>query len=513
MLRKILDYQLALVENNKYLSKIHPLIAAGDTFFYEAPNRTQKGPHIRDAVDLKRWMILVVFALIPCILMAMWNTGLQSFVYSSGDYKLMDEYLSSLGSLSDYFAFVGKDNRWMTILATGAYAFLPIMIISYAVGGLCEGIFACIRKHDIAEGFLVTGMLYPLVLPPTIPYWMAAVGVAAGIVIGKELFGGTGMNIMNPALCCRAFMFFTFPGRMSGDVWVGTNTTTVRESLIKMNQEAGKGVLDAYSQATPLAKFNISMDIKRVHVDAIASNNIGDKVSTFETVKQYFQKWISTGSHDGTLGDLTADQLRQFVTGPLKEGGLGLSPGSFEDAYQFAGLNYGIGPLNNDWGFILGNKLGCMGETSVIACLLGALFIIYTAVGSWRTMLAMGLGVFITASLFQMGSTFLGADGGAWAPAQFGLPAYKHIIIGGLAFGLVFMATDPVSSPDMDSAKWIYGLFIGLVTVVIRTINPAYPEGVMLAIILGNCFHPLFDYYAAKIYRRRAQRARRTATA
>lgn len=510
MLRRFLDYQLALTEKYKWLSYLRPLVVAGDTFLYEAPVNTQSSPHIRDAVDLKRWMLVVIFALVPPIFMALWNTGLQSFVYSSGDYQLMDEYLASLGSFGDYFAFAFKDGRYLTIFKEGALAFLPVVFVSYAVGGMCEALFASIRKHEIAEGFLVTGMLYPLILPPTIPLWMVAVGVAAGTIIGKELFGGTGMNIVNPALCCRAFLFFTFPGKMSGDVWVGRNPTVVRESLLKMNQDAGKGILDGYSQATPMAQFNISSDIKRIHVDAIATNDVGDQVSTYDTVRQYFDNWNGLGGHNATLGELTQEQVKQFVTTPFAEGGLGLTPGAYEDAYQFSGLNYGIESQNSDWAFFLGNKLGSMGETSFLACMIGALILIYAAVGSWRTMVAMGLGAFVAALLFQFGSAFFGVDGGAWAPAQLGFPAYKHLLMGGVVFGLVYMATDPVSSPAMNSAKWLFGIFVGVVAIGIRVINPAFPEGVMLAILLGNVFAPLFDYYAVKRMRRRAHRVSTT---
>ena len=503
MLRRFLDFQLHLTETSPYLKKARPLVQALDTFLYEPADTTLHAPHVRDAVDLKRWMSIVILALIPAILMAIWNTGIQSFVYSSGDYLLMDEYLASLGSLQDYFAFAFKDNRYLEILKEGLLAFIPVMIVSYAVGGMWEGLFAAVRGHEIAEGFLVTGMLYPLILPPTIPLWMVAVGVSAGVILAKELFGGTGMNIMNPALACRTFLFFTFPGKMSGDVWVGRNPTTVRESLLKMNQDAGKTTLDGYSQATGLARFNISPEIKKIHVDAIASNTIGSKVDTYPAVQEHFSKWQAASNQSENLGELTGEQIKTFVTTPATEGGLGLSPGAYEDAYHFSALNYGIGETHSDLGFFLGNKLGSMGETSTLACLIGAAILIFTAVGSWRTMVAMALGAFITASLFQHGALFLGAEGGAWAPATLCLPAYKHLLLGGLAFGLVYMATDPVSSPGINGAKWVYGIFIGVVALIIRTINPAYPEGVMLAIILGNCFAPLIDYYAAKIHRRR----------
>lgn len=505
MLRRILDYQLTLAEKGKPLHWLHPLIEANDTFLYEAPINTTRGPHIRDAIDIKRWMILVVVALIPCILMAIWNTGLQKFVYTSGNFQLMNEFLNGSQSWQGYLDFVSKENRYLTVIKEGLAAFLPLVLISYGVGGLWEVLFACVRKHPISEGFLVTGILYVLVLPPTIPYWMAAVGVSAGVVLGKEVFGGSGMNIVNPALACRAFLFFTFPGRMTGDIWVGTNPTVVRKSLMEMNKAAHTTPIDGYSQATKLTQFNINHDIKRIHIDAIATNDIGSQTRNYDLIAPQFEQWNAHGDHHATLGQLTQDQLRDFVTSPLAQGGLGLSPGYYEDAYHFSSLNYGLG-YNDDWGFFFGNKLGSMGETSTFACLLGALFLIYTGVGSWRTMVAMGLGAYLTALFLELGSTFLNAEGGAWTAASFGFPAYKHLILGGLAFGAVFMATDPVSSPSIPLAKWIYGLFCGVIAIVIRVINPAYPEGVMLAILMGNVFAPLFDYYAAKTFRKRSLR-------
>lgn len=501
MLRKSLDYLLSLTEKGKPLYRLHPLVSAADTFLYEPPLRTTRGPHIRDAVDIKRWMTIVILSLIPCILMAIWNTGLQSFVYSSGNYKLMTEYLNSSHTFSDYFSFVGKEDRYLTIIWLGIKAFVPVMLISYMVGGFWEAVFAVVRKHDIAEGFLVTGMLYPLILPPTIPYWMVAVGVSVGVIFAKEIFGGTGMNIMNPALACRTFLYFAYPGKMSGDVWAGTNPTIVRESLIKMNQDGKTTSLDGFSQATPLARYNVSHDIKRVHIDAIASNNMGKDVSSYDVVEKHFNKWNAAGNHQATFGELTQDQMRQFVTSPTADGGLGLSPGSYEDAYHFSSLNYGLGH-NGDGSFFFGDRLGSMGETSVIACIIGAIILIYTGVGSWRTMVAMGLGAFLMAFCFEWGSKVFGSDGGAWNPAAYGFPAYKHLLLGGLAFGLVFMATDPVSSPSLNSAKWVYGLLVGMISIMIRGINPAYPEGVMLAIITGNVFAPLLDYYAARNFRR-----------
>lgn len=509
MLRRLLDYQLSLTEKGKFLHRLRPLVEATDTFLYEAPLNTSRAPHIRDAVDIKRWMLLVVFALIPCILMAIWNTGLQSFVYASGDYKLMNEYLSEATSLTGYFDFAFKDNRYLSILKEGLFALLPVVIITYAVGGFCEALFATVRQHEISEGFLVTGILYALILPSTIPYWMVAVGVAAGVILGKEVFGGSGMNIVNPALACRAFLFFTFPGKMSGDVWVGTNPTVMRESLLKMNQDAHTTALDGYSQATWLARYNIPPEIKSIHVDAIATNDIGSQVVTFPAIEQHFNQWKEVGQQQATLTQLEPNQLREFVTSPLTDGGLGLSSGYYEDAYHFASLKYGLGH-SNDWNLFLGDKLGSMGETSILACLIGAFILIWTGVGSWRTMAGMGLGAFITAFLFEMGARFFGAEGGAWNPATLAFPAYKHLLLGGLAFGLVFMATDPVSSPATKLGRWIYGMLAGLVTIVIRAINPAYPEGVMLAILMANVFAPLIDYYVVQYSRKRSMRRVRT---
>lgn len=509
MLRRFLDYQLSLTQEGKPLQQLRPLIEAGDTFLYEAPINTRHSPHIRDAIDVKRWMILVVFALIPCILAAIWNTGVQSFVYSSGDAHLMKEFLSSKASWHAYLDFASHDHRYFSILKEGLAIFLPLTLLVYAVGGFWEALFAIFRGHEISEGFLVTGILYVLILPPTIPYWMAAIGISAGVVLGKEIFGGSGMNIVNPALASRCFLFFTFPGRMSGDVWVGQNPSQIRHSLVQMNQNAHTGPLDGYTQATKLNQFNISPEIKKIHVDAIAANDLGNQVDSYPLIEKQFSQWSASSGHEGTLGSINEDVLRQFVTAPMQEGGLGLSSGYYEDAYQFSSLNFGLGPTNNDWSFFFGDKLGSMGETSTFAILLGALILIWTGVGSWRTMLAVFLGAFLTASFFEYGSYFFAASKGAFVSAQFGFPAYKHLLLGGLAFGAVFMATDPVSSPSTPLAKWIYGLFIGLVAIIIRLINPAYPEGVMLAILVGNVFAPLFDHYTVRFQQNRRKRRAR----
>jgi len=288
---------------------------------------------------------------------------------------------------------------------------------------------------------------------------------------------------------------------MSGDIWVGTNPTVVTQSLSSMNANAAVAGLDGYTQSTGGTVFNISEDIKRVHVDAIAGNTLGTDLPTQSVIDAQLGKWNAMNSTSINMGDMTAEQLQSFVTAPLSGGGLALPAESYESASQFASLKYQIGHMT-DGHFFFGDMLGSMGETSTFACLLGALFLIYTGVGSWRTMLGVVLGALGAASLFQFGSEFLGVDGGAWNPAKFHFEAYRHLLFGGLAFGLVFMATDPVSSPSMNGAKWIYGLFIGSLVVVIRTINPAYPEGTMLAILLGNVFAPLIDHYAVRKYRR-----------
>lgn len=513
MLRRLLDFQLSFFEKGKPLHRMRPLVSALDAFFYEVPLNTKYPPYIRDAVDIKRWMVLVVVALLPTILMAIWNTGLQKMVYASGDYQFMNAYLKASESFKGYFDFAFTDQRYLTILKLGALAFLPVMIISYLVGGLMEGIFAALKGHEIAEGFLVTGMLYPLVLPPTIPYWMVALGVAFGVVIGKELFGGTGMNILNPALTARAFLFFTFPGKMTGDVWVGTNPTTVAKSLQQMNAAAGLSEIDGYTQATPLQGLNGAIpEIKQIHVDAIASHTIGNEAAHYDLVQTHFSQWKeATATAAADLGSLTTDQLRSFVTAPFEQGGFGLMPGNFGAAHSAAESIYGLGRFT-DGNLFWGNLIGSMGETSTFACLLGALFLIWTGIGSWRTMAAYGIGAFVTAYLFQFFSTHFGVDGGAWNPAKFAMPAYRQLLMGGLAFGLVYMATDPVSSPGMRSSRWVYGILIGVVTILIREINPAYPEGVMLAILFGNVFAPLIDHYAVRNYRkffmRKASRGR-----
>ncbi|MCB1116152.1 MAG: NADH:ubiquinone reductase (Na(+)-transporting) subunit B [Chlamydiia bacterium] len=486
ILRKVLDFQLAATAEGKRLERFRPLVSAIDAFFYEVPIRTKGGPHIRDMIDLKRWMMIVVYALVPCILMAIWNSGLQGFVYGIGNIHLYDAYLKASETFGGYFAF-GKEHFW-PIVSKGLIAFVPVMLISYAVGGFWEVLFAIIRRHEVSEGFLVTGMLFALILPSTIPYWMVAAGVSAGVVIGKELFGGTGMNILNPALVCRAFLFFTFPTKMTGPIWVGTNPTEIAQSIRQMNEASGE--IDGITQASLLSRFNMSNDVKRIHVDAIGSAyNISPK--TKPVIDHQLKAW----KKGVTLSTLTDAERKQFVITPLSEGGLGLPPDYYEEAQAFAEFRYAQGRLT-DGNLFFGNRIGSFGETSILAALLGALLLIYTRIGSWRTMVGVAIGAMLAALLFEWGALHIGPHGGAFNPAKFALPAYKHFLIGSLVFGLVFMATDPVSSPYMRGARWAYGIFIGILVIVIRAINPAYPEGVMLAILIGNVFAPLFDHHA-----------------
>lgn len=518
--RRFIDFQMQMTEKGKPFARMRPLVAALDSFFFERSEPTKNRPHIRDAVDLKRWMVLVVIALLPCIIMAIWNTGAQKYVYGSADLQLFRTFQESCHSLKDYTNFFLEQDRWKTVLLYGLETFLPIVIIAYAAGGLCEAVFACVRGHEIAEGFLVSGILFALILPPTIPYWMAAFGVAIGIIISKELFGGTGMNIVNPAMFCRIFLFFSFPAQMSGDVWVGDNALSMRQSLITMNSQGALKGVDAISQASLLHRMNVGLDVRRIHADVIKTYIGGDKVPSPESapiIEKQLVAWKSAHAKapvDPTktvvqnIQSLPREEMREFLTDPIAKEGLGLSAEKFEGAWYFSELESGQGIMTN-WNFFLGNKIGSFGETSILASLLGALFLIWTGIGSWRTMLGVILGTLGTASLFYGAVILFGSDGGAWAPAVFTFPPYKHLLLGGLMFGLVFMATDPVSSPSIPLARWVYGIVIGMITVIIRYINPAYPEGVMLAIITANVMAPLLDHYAAAYTRsvRRAQRA------
>ena len=501
MLRRFLDFQLTLTEKNKPLSRLRPLAQAIDTFFYKSDEQTTAGPHIRDSIDTKRVMGLVVLALLPCTLMAIWNTGVQQLVYGSFNATLLGDYFQASHSLKSYFAFCFAQNRIWSILFHGLSTFIPVLLISYIVGGFWEVFFAIVRRHAISEGFFVTGLLFALILPSTIPFWMVAVGVSIGVVIGKEIFGGTGMNIVNPALICRAFLFFSFPTKMTGDVWIGTNPTQIQESIATINKEIHAEPVDGYSQDSMLNLLNISPEIKQLHIETLALA-FKQHTANETLIANQLKRWTKQRSIQADIYTLTPDQRKEFITSPIPEGGLGLHPLNYDAAVHFTRLKYGQGILTNG-NFFFGNRIGSMGETSILAALLGALLLIITGIGSWRIMLATCLGAYLCATLFQLGAMYLAPYHGAWHPAKFFFPPYKQFLIGSLSFGLVFMATDPVSAPSLNTSRILYGLIIGALTIVIRLINPAYSEGVMLAILFANILSPFLDHIVLNLSKRK----------
>jgi len=377
-----------LFQKGGRLQRLFPLYEAQEAFLFTPRDVTEGAPHVRDAIDLKRYMILVLFALIPSLLFGMWNAG-------------------HLANWANGVRGTGVWNQFGLDLWNGAVRVMPIVLTSYAVGGLWEVLFACVRKHEINEGFLVTGMLFPLTLPPTIPLWQVAVGISFGVVIGKEIFGGTGFNILNPALTARAFLFFAYPSRMSGDsVWIGVSSPA--------------GVVEGFSGATSLA--------------VAAAEPVG---------------------------------------------------GNVVEALARAGFTL----RSMAWGV----EGGSIGETSIFPILLGAGLLILTGVGSWRIMTGGVLGLAAAAALFNVLA-------GPQSSPFLSLPFYVHLVMGSFAFGIVFMATDPVSSSASNPGKWIYGFLIGAMTVVIRVANPAFPEGVMLSILFMNVMAPLIDYIVLQVH-------------
>jgi Na+-transporting NADH:ubiquinone oxidoreductase subunit B len=407
-LRKILDSQAPLFEEKGKLEKLYPLYEAADTFLY-TPGETTRGPsHVRDALDLKRMMSIVVLALLPCVIMACYNTGYQaslgasSYIASTNAIAGGESYDSAIQSTLGWRSLVAglpsPDSFWGNLLL-GATYFLPVYIVCMTAGGICEVLFSIIRKHEVNEGFLVTGLLFPLTLPPSIPLWQVAVGIIFGVVIGKEVFGGTGRNFLNPALTARAFLYFAYPAQSSGDkVWNAF------------------GNVDGISGATVLG-------------------NVAALPNKAEAVK-YLQ--------------------------------------------DFDYANYGFGFC-----------MGSMGETSTLFCALGAFVLVLTGIGSWRIMLSVLLAGLATASAVHFSS----GDSNA---AMFAMTPIQHLLVGSFAFGLVFMATDPVSASKTNVGKYIYGGLIGFLVIMIRVINPAYPEGMMLAILVGNVFAPLIDYFVTQ---------------
>jgi Na+-transporting NADH:ubiquinone oxidoreductase subunit B len=360
------------------LENYYPAYQAIETIALTPGLVTKSGPHIRDAVDLKRFMIMVVFCITPCALFGIFNAGYQSLTYAG---------VESPGLLA--------------CVAQGLYRFLPLYIITLVAGGSVEAIFSVVRKHEINEGFLVSSLLFPLILPPTCPLWMAAIGIIFGVVIGKEVFGGTGMNIFNPAMTARCFLFFAYPAQMSGglEVWVAP--------AIDFSSFSPLPYIDAISGATPL-------------MSAYNSELAGN--------------------------------------------------------YEF-------------WHMLIGLIPGCIGETSALLALVGGIALV--------TMIGCVIGALATATLFTVLSPETARELHTMSP-------FNHLVMGGFAFGAVFMATDPVSGPATGVGRWIYGILIGTLAVLIRNINPAYPEGMMLAILFMNLFAPLIDHYVmeARIKRR-----------
>jgi len=359
------------------LKRFFPIYEMMDTITFWTNKETESGPHIRDSLDLKRMMIIVVIALIPATLFGIINIGFQE----------------SLAA--------GLARGWIANFTVGLKLFIPVMLVSYATGGFWEILFAIIRKNEVDEGFLVTGLLIPLILPPTIPLWQVVVATSFGIVIGKMIFGGTGMNIFNPALVTRAFIFFAYPQQISGDqVWISA--------------------ADGISGATPLA----------IPAAAVSEN----AVRLLENVQQFDYSW---------------------------------------------------------WNMFMGWIPGSIGETSALMILIGAVFLIYTKIGSWRIILGSFIGLVVTAFITNYFS-------GYSTNTMLTLQPHYHLVMGGFLFGTVFMATDPVSAAYTDRGRWIYGFMIGALTVIIRSVNPAYPEGTMLAILLMNAFSPLIDYFVVQ---------------
>tara|TARA_B110000014_G_C20106268_1_gene581800 strand:- start:472 stop:1686 length:1215 start_codon:yes stop_codon:yes gene_type:complete len=394
-LRNILDSQKPLFQKGGKFEKFHYLFEAGETFLFVPDEVTKnKGVQVRDAIDLKRLMMTVVIAMLPCLLFGIWNVGHQHFI-----------------ALGISATFIDK-------IILGSTVVLPIVLVSYTAGGIVEVIFSTIRRHPINEGFLVTGMLIPLIMPPGIPLWQVALATVFAIVIAKEVFGGTGMNILNVALTARVFLYFGFPSDISGDVWTYYG-------------EDNKEVISGYSGATPL----------------------------------------SLGA--STVDNQGSEPLLNLLDGYSND----ISQSEF---YSFSNM-------------FIGSIPGSIGETSALMCLLGAFILIFTGVGSWRIMLSVFIGAYVMGLIFNL----IGSN-------EFMLisPEY-HFVFGGLAFGAVFMATDPVSAAQTETGKWIYGFMIGFLTVLIRIFNPAYPEGIMLAILFMNVFVPLIDFYVVDANKKR----------
>jgi Na+-transporting NADH:ubiquinone oxidoreductase subunit B len=387
-LRNLVDSMKPAFAKGGKLEKLHWVFDGLETFLFTPGHATEKGAHIRDGIDLKRTMSIVIMAMLPCLLFGMWNVGHQHYL--------------AIGE------FVGRGDGFWEKFLFGAIKVLPIVVVSYGVGLGIEFLFTTIKGHPIQEGYLVSGMLIPLVMPVDTPLWMVAIGSAFAVVIGKEVFGGTGMNVLNVALTARAFLFFAYPTMMSGDkVWVNTSL------------EPGQAVVDGFSGAT-------------------------------------------------SLGHAAAGNMAGVV--PM---------------------------LDSFWGF----EAGSIGETSAFACLIGAAILIITGIGSWRIMLAVLLGGVAISGLFNLVGPSIGN-------AYMQIPVLHQLMLGSFFFGLVFMATDPVTAAQTNTGKWIYGFLIGVMAILIRVVNPAYPEGMMLAILFMNVMAPTIDHFVVQSnIKRRMKRA------
>jgi Na+-transporting NADH:ubiquinone oxidoreductase subunit B len=371
-------------------TKMAPAFNAIHTFLYLPNETTQNGTHIKAADDLKRTMNTVIMAMVPCLIFGMFNAGYQHYL--------------ALGTIEASNGFLGDSFWTIENLIVGAWKVIPLLIVSYGVGLLIEFIFAVIKGHEVEEGYLVTGMLVPLIVPVDLPLWMLAVAVAFGVVIGKEVFGGTGMNILNPALTIRAFLFFAYPTWMSGDkVWVHGAVERA-------------GTADAISGETILGSYAQSQDV----------------------------------------------------------------------VYSYADMFFGLIP-------------GSIGETSKILIILGALFLIFTKVGSWRIILSTLIGALVMGLIFNSVVDLGLINQTSKFYGLMSVPFWQHLIIGSILFGAVYMATDPVTASQTNKGKWIYGFLIGFISIMIRVFNPAYPEGVFLAILLMNVFAPTIDHYVVQV--------------
>ena len=385
-LRNIFDSAHKTLNSSEKTKKFFPLIDAFDTLMFTPNHVTSNGSHVRDAIDLKRTMMLVIIALVPCLLFGIYNTGYQHF-----------RVLGELENVS-----------FWEIALKGAFVVLPLVVVSYSAGLFVEFIFAIKNGHTVQEGFLVSGMLIPLCMPADVPLWMVAVATIFAVVIGKEVFGGTGMNILNVALTARAFLFFAHPTKMSGnEVWV--------TGFSKMKAD---GLVDSSSGATAL----------------------GDLASFMQ--------------------DTPALENTQ----------------AFQAKYSF---------MDSFLGFIPGS----VGETSALMCLIGAALLLWTGIASWRVIFSFFLGGFLMATILNL----VGGNG------YFELPAIHQLMIGGFMFGMVFMATDPVTAAHTNAGKFVYGFLGGFLGILIRMVNPAYPEGIMLAILIANVFAPLIDHVVIQV--------------